>query len=1210
MATSTLEKPKNTVKFDSLDHLKIELNKYTPDKLRLAELEKTIDEALKEWERKGIIEFTEDEWKWFITKDKLPPIEELKSLLKKKITGMELAKEASREKREGLLGELQTKAEETKEIVWKKVQDVKEFAGKKLDDLNEKAEALKKYSKPGLWALSIGLTLKMWWYKAMNWISGLFGKKGKYDKEVEKLTMEKEFLEDPEAALKKYGAEAKEWLQDTAREKVTETKNALLEKVPALAGISATAVGLFAMVKKFLPNSLTKNIDEKDGSSILNALWKYRTLKFMGKAGLSIGIASTLFLFFSKNPAQAQELGEMPNDAAWKKSWWERACMLAGVGIDKIEGLIGLDSAENVQEIPDENHCYLQDHPMIQEPLRHLKDLGDKLVLAYKKNPEVFQAAGAWLSAVLGIVGTIRYGAKGTAMVKDLLWKLATFPKNHPIVTALTVVLGVSSVAMRHYIVSRDISKEDIKDLIHGALDDESIFGEMLEPLGGREKILSSIEVTSDYLVDNAAKSVNWLEDTAKNWMEKVSSTVREAFVQDNHEKIQSRNKQFLEAFQEDFIRWIGKEMSGIETMFGQDKQGGVVGDILKKIENDQKMTESDVHTLMSATRGTRIRIFPEGWSREQGRTIQFVIVDEEGMAMSPPKNICMNPALSETSQAQMSQEVFYDPMSMNALETGTSKEYMYLRWFVSDLTEAVTDGNDGKQKTIMDRVLWAGGVVWSFGSRAFMSLWSAMIEIPKDTLFGWDMDVHTQAWLINVGWAILPVVSFGLVAHAVPPIRWVTITPIRWWFSWVMKIARHTLHDWHTTKKLLDQQKKASKMQSRAEKSFKTKTSLTVADIEAKKAEIIDRQNKELDKLVKKHGSNAAVDPKFEKLAARNKATLEELEKVAQNLIAKEKWLKLPHEKINLKVLHDVKVRGRGIMAIAGMIGLWYAIDKSIEALKWPDSGSYRDKSAQEVLDESAPDEDGIDYFGYDLEEASDDTSLEKSNTHCENITQFETKEKQMEQEYLEDFNDLYQKLQTKAATIEDINKVCEAHGKRVEFMKKLLGENKWFLQEFWNKKFPQDGYVDNILPEELKERQNIKAFMAIFRRGGKFELEYMNQQDLKNILTKMKDDSEKFMGQDYIEWGMTLIPVYGNFIYGKDAIKDFKNGDTKSALWNLGWCVGWLILDITTAGTVGAVARAAKLAAHTGVALTGQSIQKYFDDARSETISIEQLS
>jgi hypothetical protein len=46
-----------------------------------------------------------------------------------------------------------------------------------MQEWKEKAEKLKGFSKPAIWMLGIGLSLKLWGYKIGNWFSGLLGKK-------------------------------------------------------------------------------------------------------------------------------------------------------------------------------------------------------------------------------------------------------------------------------------------------------------------------------------------------------------------------------------------------------------------------------------------------------------------------------------------------------------------------------------------------------------------------------------------------------------------------------------------------------------------------------------------------------------------------------------------------------------------------------------------------------------------------------------------------------------------------------------------------------------------------------------------------------------------------------------------------------------------------------------------------------------------------
>jgi phage antirepressor YoqD-like protein len=48
----------------------------------------------------------------------------------------------------------------------------------------------------------------------------------------------------------------------------------------------------------------------------------------------------------------------------------------------------------------------------------------------------------------------------------------------------------------------------------------------------------------------------------------------------------------------------------------------------------------------------------------------------------------------------------------------------------------------------------------------------------------------------------------------------------------------------------------------------------------------------------------------------------------------------------------------------------------------------------------------------------------------------------------------------------------------------------------------------------------------MALFRRNGKFELEFMNKQDMKNGLIKIKESSEASTAGTIVDGGMRIIP------------------------------------------------------------------------------------
>jgi aspartate/glutamate racemase len=115
-----------------------------------------------------------------------------------------------------------------------------------------------------------------------------------------------------------------------------------------------------------------------------------------------------------------------------------------------------------------------------------------------------------------------------------------------------------------------------------------------------------------------------------------------------------------------------------------------------------------------------------------------------------------------------------------------------------------------------------------------------------------------------------------------------------------------------------------------------------------------------------------------------------------------------------------------------------------------------------------------------------------------------------QISMEYQGDMDVFLEKVNDKSASIEDINRAGESHEKHVEYTKKLIGNNKGMLKDFWKDKMKENGIIDEVIPEQLKQ-QGFKAFMAIFHREGTFQLEHMNKQDLKNVLTKILDESKK---------------------------------------------------------------------------------------------------
>ena len=92
--------------------------------------------------------------------------------------------------------------------------------------------------------------------------------------------MEKEFMRDPEAALKKYGAEALEKMKSG---KTEQKEGGTLEKVAPIAALGITGTALFnRYIKDRLPPSISKNLTGLDDKTFLGKLAKNRALRLLG----------------------------------------------------------------------------------------------------------------------------------------------------------------------------------------------------------------------------------------------------------------------------------------------------------------------------------------------------------------------------------------------------------------------------------------------------------------------------------------------------------------------------------------------------------------------------------------------------------------------------------------------------------------------------------------------------------------------------------------------------------------------------------------------------------------------------------------------------------------------------------------------------------------------------------------------------------------
>lgn len=80
-------------------------------------------------------------------------------------------------------------------------------------------------------------------------------------------------------------------------------------------------------------------------------------------------------------------------------------------------------------------------------------------------------------------------------------------------------------------------------------------------------------------------------------------------------------------------------------------------------------------------------------------------------------------------------------------------------------------------------------------------------------------------------------------------------------------------------------------------------------------------------------------------------------------------------------------------------------------------------------------------------------------------------------------------------------IEKTADAHMRHVATIKSMIHGNKKLMEEFWKKNFTDEETGEEIIPKDIRE-SGVKAFMFIHKKQGELVLEYMNRQDMKNIL------------------------------------------------------------------------------------------------------------
>lgn len=765
MVASTLEKPSTKKNFSSLAELRAELTKQAQNKERLGKLQETIDEALKDGDKQAAIEFTEKQWKDLISKENLPPLEIVQKLLKEKIETAKSFTSETKEKTGGIMAELRGKAT-----------GFTEGAKKKIEEMKEKAEGLKKYTKPALFFMGIGLSIKIWGFKIANWFSGLFGKKGEYDEQIRLVEMEKEFLRDPEAATKKYGEEAMKKVKEKAEEgkeniKKSAEKSSILEKL----WFGALWVGLFGLVKKMLPGKTQESFDSNSGDNILKNVSKFRAFKLLWGAGIGLFGLSAAYNYYTEHPEILEKIWPRPDGEEEQKAWYEKLFTAAGVAYESVSGYIGkwidaLDGQALREKYEREWAAswmeFLQDSILFREPMRMMKLLYTRVELAMTKNPKEFIIVLAGMGIAFG--GWIAFGGlKAAEIVQKIIQKLYGSAKQHPILWALGLSIWASGTmngweALKHIQVKKDMTEADLEEMISGI--GELQVGEKITEFTG-VNMPESVASIASVIGTKGEMLLAHTQDLVTNFTSKCDHGLREFFEVDQNEKISSAAVSGLEAMmftikEQKLQKFWGNDSSEEhKNLFWENFSWGKISEMITKSKNKEPLTEGDIHELIEASHNTNIRIFPAGGDKESAETIQWAIIEENG-EVGLPKNLCINPVQSRDKQENIAEE--FSVETVVEWSKITNKTYNTFRYdLISELGKAIFN-KSGETRWIAEKVLDAGVTLAMFWGKLIAQYGSAIVTLGQgDTLidiFSGNKEINGQEMLVNYAGSLVPV--------------------------------------------------------------------------------------------------------------------------------------------------------------------------------------------------------------------------------------------------------------------------------------------------------------------------------------------------------------------------------------------------------------------------------------------------------------------
>jgi hypothetical protein len=606
------------------------------------ELEKTINNALRERDRDEEIEFTENEWKQLITRENLPPVD----VLTRKIEKMRKVTEEAKIEQGALLEDIK---DEWKKLV-KKAGTAIGITPEKLDAFRQKAEKIKNLSGPIAWTagvtMSIGLFFKILGLRFKNWVSGLTGKKWKYDKEIELAEIEKAWIEDPVAAAKTYTGETLAQVKEKVEKKegTKERDEWVTEKSDGWMLCKAViwSTLLWGFMSK-IPESLRSKIGPISGKNFLTKCAQNRALRMFGVPGFLLSGVAILSIFIEK-PEIQEKLWPIPEGWDAQKNYFEHAIELCDSLGDNMRGVlrnifVGTWSVLNGSTLD----AYLDAHEKevpegmmtLEQKLSPLMEEIKDLRYDFEKwSDQIGPLLVAWAISVPAI-RQLEWAA-GTSSIKMaglILWLVG---KNF--LATLFLIWWVQNLAVfaGHTILVPE-SNDEFESYLKDICDNPEVKKELTEKWISEDSI--------NYVSESSTTVAGLLVDTEKRTEEitKAKKTVWEKLETIGKDLVAPEREKVI---QDTTIRWFAWCLKWLKTNLKnptdqEKKLTEKIEEYLKKCQSGYRMSPDDIGILVGLTTNTRIRIHSQKkdvirWSILEGG----MVVDSDFLCAGPLADI------------------------------------------------------------------------------------------------------------------------------------------------------------------------------------------------------------------------------------------------------------------------------------------------------------------------------------------------------------------------------------------------------------------------------------------------------------------------------------------------------------------------------------------------------------------------------------------